>query len=340
MSTQPTDLVTGATGLLGSHIVDRLLARGRSVRALARPGADTRRLESLGVAIVRGDLNDPAACRLAVEGVQNIYHSAAKVGDWGPWRDFQSGCIDATRNLAEAALQAAAGRLIHISSTSAYGHPRDGSPPIDESEPMGQNVWLWDHYTRSKVESEQTLWRLRSDRGLRVSVIRPSWLYGERDRTTLARLVTRLRAGKVPLIGRGDNPLSAIYAGNVADAALLAADTPAAEGQAYNVTNMGRITQREFLSMFAEAAGAPAIRRSVPYPLAFAAAFVVETAARCARSPRPPFVTRYAAWLMGRNLEYSNAKAERELSWRPAVGYRESIERSVRWYLHSTTTGA
>src|SRR5262249_18322567 len=159
------------------------------------------------------------------------------------------------RNLAQAALAARVGRFLHISSTSAYGHPVEGGPPIVETAPMGQNMWVWDAYTRSKVESEKILWDLAGAKGLPVTVIRPSWLHGERDRTTTARLVDRLRNRRVLLIGRGDNPLSAVYAGIVADAALLAARDPGSVGEAYNITNQGPITQREFMNLLAEACG-------------------------------------------------------------------------------------
>lgn len=327
------DLVTGGTGLLGSHIAERLVAQGRSVRALVREGSPTTFLDRLGVEVVRGDLADRASCGRAVRGVAVIYHAAAKVGDWGRWSEFQVGCIDATRNLATAAAEAGVDRFLHISSTSAYGHPHDQPEPIDESAPMGQNLWVWDPYTRSKVESERILWDLAGAGRLAVTVIRPSWLYGERDRTTVARLVDRLRRGKVPMIGRGDNPLSAVYAGIVADAAILAARDPASVGEAYNITNQGRITQREFLNLFAAACGAPRVVRRVPYRAAYGASFLLEAHGRLTRRPRPPLITRYATWLMGRELEYSTEKARTRLGWEPALSYEESINRSVRWYL-------
>ncbi len=330
----PIHLVTGATGLLGSHIAERLAARGDRVRALVRPGSAVGFLESIGAELVVGDLVDPDACSRAVRGVSTVFHSAAKVGDWGRWAEFQSASLDGTRNLAGAASGAGVERFLHISSTSAYGHPVEGGPPVDESAPLGQRLWpAWDYYTRSKVDCERLLWDLARDRGLRLTVIRPSWLYGERDRTTLARLVGRLRAGKVPLIGTGDNPLSAIYAGNVADAAILAADDPGSVGEAYNVTDQGRITQREFLALFAEAAGAPPVRRRISYRLTFAAAFLIEAIARARGRERPPVITRYATWLMGRDLSYSTEKARSRLGWEPALGNRESIARSVRWFL-------
>lgn len=333
-------LVTGATGLLGSHIAERLAARGHSVRALVRDGSDTRFLRSLGVEISAGDLADREACRRASRGVGVVYHSAAKVGDWGAWAEFQRGCLDATTNLAEAAIASGVGRFVHVSSTSAYGHPPEGGPPIEESAPLGRNLWrAWDYYTRSKVECERLLWGLAGGRGLPLTVIRPSWLYGERDRTTADRLIRRLRRGGVPLIGRGENPLSAIYAGEVAEAAILAASDPGSRGEAYNVTDQGPITQRQYFDLWAEAAGGPPIRKRARYRTVFALAFLLEAAGRLSRSPRPPLITRYATWLMGRNLSYSTEKARAKLGWAPAFSYRESIEKTVRWFLDREAAG-
>ncbi|MHC5539804.1 NAD-dependent epimerase/dehydratase family protein, partial [Singulisphaera rosea] len=182
------DLVTGGTGMLGSHIVERLVARGRRVRVLVRPGSRTHFLRELGVELFEGDLTDPDSAIEAARGAEVIYHAAAKVGDWGKWAEFQSSCLDATSNLGRAALRAGVRRFVHISSTSAYGHPTEGGPPVDESAPLGQNLWKpWDYYTLSKVESERRLWELVERDRLPLTIIRPSWLYGERDRTTTAR---------------------------------------------------------------------------------------------------------------------------------------------------------
>jgi len=325
-------LVTGGTGLLGSHLVERLAARGNRVRALVRPGSRVDHLEAHGVEIVRGDLTDPVACAAALADVAHVYHCAAKVGDWGTWPEFQVGCLDATRTLAEAAGRAGVDRFLHISSTSAYGHPDDRETPVDESEPLGQNVWFMDHYTRSKVDCERLLWRMADSGSLPLTVIRPSWLFGERDRTTVPRFLREFGRGRMLIVGRGDNPLSAVYAGVVADAAILAANDPGSRGEAYNITNQGRITQQEFLDLFADALEVPRVRRHVPYRLAYAGGFLLEMQDRLLRRARPPRVTRYGAWLLGRSLEYSTAKARTRLGWQPALGYRESIERTIGWF--------
>jgi nucleoside-diphosphate-sugar epimerase len=330
-------LVTGATGLLGSHLAQRLVTRGIPVRALVRPRSRTEYLEALGVEIVRGDLTDPTACAIALTDVAQVYHCAAKVGDWGTWHEFQTGCIDATRTLAEAAVRAGIDRFLHISSTSAYGHPADRATPVDETEPLGQNVWFLDYYTRSIVDCERLLWDLADSGRLPLTVIRPSWLFGERDRTTVPRFLREFGRGRVLVVGKGDNPLSAVYAGVVADAAIQAAHDPGSRGEAYNISSQGRITQQEFLDLFADALGVPRVKRHVPYRLAFRGGFLMELQGRLLRQARPPRVTRYGAWLLGRYLEYSTEKARTRLSWEPALGYRESIERTIRWFQDQET---
>src|SRR5204863_5630549 len=99
-----------------------------------------------------GDLTDAASLDRGMQGVDIVYHSAAKVGDWGPWKAFQRDVLDATRNILEASHRAGVRRLIPISSTSAYGHPKENAGPIREDFPLGANLWLWDHYTRAKAE--------------------------------------------------------------------------------------------------------------------------------------------------------------------------------------------
>lgn len=326
-------LVTGATGLLGSHLVERLRARGDHVRALVRSSSDTTFLDGIGVEPARGDLLDVPAVERALEGVDVVYHCAAKVGDWGSWSEFQVGCIDATRTLAEAAARAGVDRFVHVSSTSAYGHPRDREEPIAEDHPLGENIWPLDSYTRAKVDCERLLWALSSDGRLPLTVIRPSWIFGERDRTTIPRMIREYRWGRVSIVGRGDNPLSAVYAGVVADAMILAADDPGSRGEAYNVTSHSAITQREFLDMLADAVGVARPTWRYPYWYAFYGGFALELRERLLRNPRPPRVTRYGAWLLGRRLSYSTEKARRKLGWAPALGYEEALTRTVRWFL-------
>ncbi len=328
------NLVTGATGLLGSHIVEQLRLRDRPVRALVRPGADTRWLQAQGVELALGDLTDRTSIDRALAGVRCVYHAAARVGDWGPWREFQRITIDGSRNLFDGIAAARVERLIHISSISVYGHVDGEGQVFDETAPLGVNVHRWSYYTRAKVEVERQLWNRRNE--LAFTVIRPSWLYGPRDRATIARMVNLVRTRKAKLLGDGRNRLNMVYAGNVAEACILAADKSSAVHEAYNVSNDGVITPRRYYEIVADTLGVEPITRSVPYAVAYRAAFLMECFGHLFRTSRPPMITRYAVWLMGRRAFFSADKAREQLGWRSTVGYEEGIPMTIRWYLEQS----
>ena len=328
------NLVTGATGFLGSYIAQKLIKEKRPVRALVRKSSDTSFLDTLGVEKFVGDLSDPASCQAACEGVETIYHAAAKVGDWGPWDQFQKHTIDATTNLAQAAQNAKIHRFLHISSISAYGHPNGKNLVLDETAPLGVNVHRWSYYTIAKVAVEKMLWQMHQQHDFPLTVIRPSWIYGPRDRTSIARLHRIISSGKIKILGKGDNRLNTIFAGNIADACLLAADKDIALGQAYNISNDGPIAQKKYLTKFAQAFGCPPPKRHVPVWVASSLAFELEVIARLIRSKKPPFITRYSVWLMGRDVFFSTEKAQQQLGWKSAVPYEQGIQQTAQWYLN------
>ena len=329
------NLVTGATGLLGSHIVEKLRARGEPVRVLVRPRSDTRFLESLGVEKAAGDITDRASIDAAMRGVTTVYHAAARVGDWGPWPEFVAITIKGTRNMLESAARAGAKRFLHISSISAYGHPDGDGLVLDETAPLGQGLHKWSYYSRAKVEAEKLVWAMHQRGELAVTVVRPSWLYGERDRASMPRLIRAIRAGKAKLLGDGANRLNLTYAGNEADGCILAATSAKAVGQSYNISNDGVITQAEYMNRIAALIGAKPVTRHVPYKVAYGAAFLMELAGHAFGRKTPPLVTRYSVWLIGRRCFFSTEKIMRELGHKPAVDYDTGIARAVRWALEN-----
>jgi len=326
-------LVTGGTGLLGSHIAEQLRQRGRSVRAICRTGSDTAFLSEIGAEIVSGDLTDADSLQRACEGVDAVYHAAARVGDWGPWKDFVRVSINGTKHVIEAAAKCRVRRLLHISSISAYGHPNERGLVLDESAPLGMGLHRWSYYSRAKVAAERLVWAAHQQKRIQVTVIRPSWLYGERDRATLPRLIDKIRRRKVKLIGDGNNRLNVVHARNVADAAILAVDHDRAIGEAYNVCHDGVMTQRQYFNMVADAIGEPEIRASVPYAVAYQAAFLMECFGHLFRTKRPPLVTRYAVWLIGRLCFFECQKIKNQLGWTSRTSYEQGVPAAVKDHL-------
>ncbi len=157
-------------------------------------------------------------------------------------------------------------------------------------------------------------------------------MYGPRDRTTLPRVLQALAARRVVVVGRGDNLLNIVYAADVADGAIRAAEHPGAVGRAYNLSSEGEVTQRGFLDVLCETLGAPPIRRRVPFFLAYWSGFVAEALYRALRSRRPPHLTRYAVALMARPTRFSIERAKKELGWRPEVSVDAGFRRTLEWY--------
>jgi len=317
-------VVTGATGMLGGHVAEALRRRGERVRAVVRPGSDAARLEGLGVEVVRADLDDAASLPAAVDGAAVVYHCAAKVGDWGPWHVFQKAIVETTGNLLVACQAAGVGRFLHVSSINVYGRftPRPGQS-ITEEEPLGRDLWWWDHYCRAKIEAEG----LVRAYPLPWTVVRPSWIYGPRDRNSIPRVLKALDAGAVQMVGDGTNKLNIVYVEDVAEGVVLAAAAPGAAGRAYNLSSSGDVTQRQFLDALTDTLGLPRITRSVPFGLAFAAGFFNELLGRTLGWKDPPGLTRYAVALIGRPTSFSTERAARELGWSPRVHPLDGLRR-------------
>lgn len=326
--TDNRSLITGATGLLGSYIAEQLRQRGEQVRGLVRPGSDTGLLTELGVELVEGDLRDPASLRRAVEGVDTVYHCGAFVGDWGPWHQYFEGTVQTTRNLVEACRAAGNPRLLHVSSISVYGKVSADQGKIDEDFPIGQHHWLWDYYGRSKVEAETVVREYPNH-----TIVRPSWIYGARDRVSIPRLVDALRSGQLRIMGSGRNRLNMVYAGDVAAGAILAANQPAAVGQAYHLCSHGEITQQELVDLFTDGLGMPRVKRHAPLPVAWSVAFLAELAFRSVGRSTPPPFTRRGIYIMGRPTNFSIAKAADQLGWEPRVRTQEGVRDALQWYL-------
>lgn len=326
-----TVLVTGATGLVGSHVVEALVARGEPVRALVR--APSRAIAAgLGAEALVGDITDPAAWRGAVDGVRAVVHAAAIVQRRASWAEYFAANVEATR-LAASAAGAAGVRLIHISSVAVYRGSAaylPGDVPRAEDDPFAPIV-DWDFYGRTKRLAEDVV-REAAERGaVDVVALRPTVIYGERDRLFTPRLLRALGWPVLPQIGSGTNRISCVYAGNVAAAAVAALGAPRGGFRVYNVTRDGgpALSSREFFTAFAAALGRP--YRTLPIPLALAT-----TVTRFLVAPR---LARAAVSFLSGDNPYSDDRIRAELGWHPPTPAPDAIRRTVAWFLANEKPG-
>jgi len=327
--TSPLAFVTGATGMVGSHLARRLLDEGWRVRALARKTSDTALLESWGVQLVEGDVGDPAgAFAPHLADADYVFHCAAMVSDWASLEDMVRVNVEGTRHLAEAAM--ACGRLkrfVYLSSMVVFGmHPQRG---FDEAAPL---IHTGDNYNLTKIRSEELVGQFVRDRGLQATILRPPYIYGPRDRQFLPRVLTSLKTGQFKFVGSGRQPLSLVHVGNLVEALLLAATAANVVGEVFLITDGEAITRLRMLEILCEETGYPMPTAHVPTWLVRLACPIIEGVHALGKSQDPPLVNKFRLKFMATPLTYRIDKARRVLGYTPKATTEEALRRTVAWF--------
>jgi polyketide synthase len=330
----PRALVTGATGLVGSYIVERLLADGWRVRALVRDAARAGLLSRLGVELQPGDIGDANRFAIAARGVDVVFHAAAVIMPRGRWEAFRRVNVDGTRNAVAAAGRAGA-RLVQVSSVGVYGPAaRYGTPHRTTDEeivlrPLPEGAF----YARSKRESEEVALSAHQRAEVWATAVRPAVVYGRRDRQFVPRVGRLLRWGFAPTIGGGRSTLAIVHAANVADGAVRAATTDRAGGKAYNVANDFDVTVGDFYRLAAEGLGRRVRIVPVPMPIARAALAAVRAVAPIVLGPRMNVVTESSSLdFITRDNPFSSDRARQEIGWTPTIRPELGIPDAFRWW--------
>ncbi len=231
-------LVTGATGFVGGHLVDQLLARGDAVTALVRSPDKARRLADLGVRLIQGSLENPQALADAVAGQDVVYHSAALTGAIDE-AEFLRANRDGTEGLARAAAALTTPpRLVLVSSMAAGGPAQRGVPKVSDDADSPVTM-----YGRSKLAGETVLRPLP----LPWTIVRPPTVYGPRDRDNLLTIYKAARLGLAPVFGDGTSEVSVIHVSDLAAAIIAAGTGDALLGKVWYVNHPEVLTMADMV---------------------------------------------------------------------------------------------
>jgi nucleoside-diphosphate-sugar epimerase len=318
--------ITGATGFIGGHLVSRNLERGNRVRALVRPGNPLGpRLEQRSVDVVYGDVRDGAVIHQATEGVDVVFHCAAVVTDWGPWKLFEEVTIKGSENVCTAARECGVGRLVYVSTNDVFGP--DETRVLDESCPF--QSWK-EPYPDAKIQAEKHAWEIHRQHGLPLTIVYPCWVYGEGDRTFVPLLADAIRKREM-VFWRKNAVVWPTYIENLMDVMMLIGEDERAVGNGYLVHDGDSVTLQEFCAEMAKAMGLKRVKARIPYSAAYATAVVMESLWKAFRVSKRPLLTTYAVKNLGSRLRFSIDKANRELDWSPAVPYSQGFARTMEW---------
>jgi nucleoside-diphosphate-sugar epimerase len=322
-------LVTGATGLVGSHVAEQARQRGLRVRALCRPGAKTELLKEWGVEIVDGDLDNEPSLKAACQDATVVIHCAAKVGDWGPTSEYRRINVDGTRLLLEAALASGSlKRWVQISSLGVY----EGVDHFGTDETTAPNTAGIYGYTLTKVESEQLVCDYIRDRQLPAVVLRPGFIYGPRDRTVLPRLMERLGTGKFAYLGSTDKLMNNTYVGNLCEAIWLAIQRDDVVGEVFNIHDQRPVSKQEFMDTICEVAGYDKPKKVVPLPVAKMLAAGMEKLWKLMGKREAPLLNSARIKFLGLNLDFSIEKANQKLGYQPSTDFKDAMTETVEWF--------
>jgi nucleoside-diphosphate-sugar epimerase len=331
----PSALVTGATGLVGNHVVQRLKREGWTVRALVRDAARAGALSRAGVDLATGDTLEPTGFARAARGCDVVFHAAAAITPRGGWEAFNGPNVQGTRNAIAAAAGAKA-RLVHVSSVAVYGEKERYShggaeSRTDEDSPLAA-IPETSFYARSKRESEQLVLEAHAAGRIWATAVRPCVVYGPYDRQFVPRVARLLRHGVAPLVNGGRSTMSVVHAANVADGMLRAAQHDGAGGRAYNLANDYEVTVAEFVRLGGVGMGVKI--RTLPVPLSIAkgglAAFTL--LAPLVLGDRFTGFASSSLDFLSRDNPFSSERARRELGWDPPVRPEDGIPDAFRWW--------
>jgi nucleoside-diphosphate-sugar epimerase len=319
-------LITGATGLLGGHLIKELQQRGEDIRALVLPVENADKLEKQGVEVVRGDITDAGTLGPAVQDVDLIFHLAGMMGVWRPLVDYRLVNVTGSENLYKAAQKAGVRRYVHTSSHTVYGLGYGRF--LTENDALRPDP---DPYSLTKAEGDRMMRRLMLNSEVETVILRPGTFFGPGDRLHFGRMAQKMKDGKGVIIGRGDNALPFCYVTDVVQGFMLAAYHENAPGNVYNITNDRPLTQLEMFNAIADAVHGARPTRHLPYlPIYYGSIVAEKVVARVTRTK--PIVTQLGAMMFGSDNKHSVEKARSELGYEPKVDLRTGITLAAEWF--------
>ena len=328
-------LVTGGGGFLGYAISKLLSERGDIVTSFSRRFYPE--LEPFNAEQIRGDISDIKAVENACKGKEFVFHTAAKPGVWGDYKEYYRTNVEGTINVLEGCRKHDVSCLIHTSSASVVfaGNDMDGA---DESVPYPRIFHA--HYPHTKAIAEQLVLKA-STSGLKTIILRPHLIWGPRDNHLVPRIIKR--AKRLRIVGNGKNMIDTIYIENAAYAHILAADSleknNALSGKIYFISQGKPVYLWTMVNNILKAGGLPPVTRTVHPKIAELAGTFLETLYGMFNIKTEPPMTKFVAKELATSHWFDITAAERDLGYAPIVSTEEGLKRLEEWLKNTNLKG-
>jgi predicted dehydrogenase/nucleoside-diphosphate-sugar epimerase len=318
-------LVTGSNGLIGRHLLRRLLQEGKPVRIFVRRQPEAEFRNDGNIEVFLGDLGDPAAVDRAVAGIEIVYHLGAAMK--GSADDHERGTVCGTQNIVDSVLRHAVERLVYVSSLSClHAAVARRGDVITEDWPVEPFPTKRGAYTQAKTAAEKIVRDAVRDRHLRAVVLRPGRVFGP-GMTLLTPEVARNIENFLVILGDGTRELPLVYVEDVIDAAVLAAETSKFDGRVFHIVDQTKITQnqvvRDCISKNAERSKV----LHVPVAIVYGLALGFELLSKVLNRPVPLSIYRLKSALAP--MTFDCTRAENELGWEPRIGVASGLQETM-----------
>lgn len=323
-------LVTGGGGFLGRYIVEKLVARGDSVRVLGRSRYPD--LEKLGVETAQADLREANAVVQACEKIDVVFHVAALPAIWGKWHDFYGVNVEGTKNILAGCRAQGVSRLVYTSTPSVVFDQTDLCN-IDETAPYPSSYNCY--YPETKAIAERLVISANGSDGLLTTSLRPHLVWGPRDNHLIPKVLERAKSGQLFIVGDGGNKVDITYVENAADAHLLAADYlkegSAVAGQAYFISQGEPVLLWDFINQLLERLGIPKVTKTLSYRAARSIGAAMELIHTVCALRGEPRMTRFLASSLAKSHYFDISKAKRDFAYCPKISISEGLDRLVEY---------
>lgn len=315
-------LVTGATGFIGKHLLQRILQEKDRVRILVRRAPSQEILDDERVEVVLGDLGDPDDVDRAVAGISELYHLGAVVS--GHTEDFQCGTVAGTRNIVDSAIRHEVDKLIYMSSLSvlhaAKARPRD---KIAEDWPLEPSPEQRGAYSQTKLAAEQIVVDAVRRQGLRAIVLRPGEVIGP-DRPFMSGAVAIETGSRLVVLGNGKAVLPLIWVEDLVDAIVAAGKSRLFDGSVFHIVDPELVSQDEIARHYLSTTHQKKSIVHLPLSMLYTAAGGATVAARMLGRGSPITPYRIRSAVGSRHFDCSSISEA--LDWQPRVGVRAGMK--------------
>ena len=321
--------ITGATGFIGSHLIERLAATGHGLYCLVRKSSAMEHLEARGLHLVVGDITDRESLQAGMKGCDWVVNLANVYSFWEPdKRVYEEVNIRGTQNVMECALEAGVAKVVHVSSVVVYGRPE--VVPFSEESPIGPEHFS--AYARSKYAGDLLAWALCQREKLPLVVLYPGGVLGPGDEKASGRYIMDLLQRRMPATVLHDAVNTWVDVRDVSETIVKALEKENNSGEKYLVGKY-QLSFDQLNEIITEISGVPLPGVRLSDGLTATTATLLTGLASILRRPPVWGMASDAIRTMKEGIRADGSKVERELGiiYRPI---RETLEEAIAWYMN------